>query len=53
MSCQPPKTACSPPGGTSYCADLNYDRYNCGACGYVCPGGAPCEAGRCLPPPLP
>jgi hypothetical protein len=51
ISCQPPKSACMPPGAAPYCADLGYDPNNCGMCGRVCAGGAPCQGGVCLPPP--
>ena len=32
----------------SYCTFLESDPSNCGSCGYVCAGGAPCYAGKCL-----
>jgi hypothetical protein len=34
-------------GGPGYCADLQTDRNNCGACGTTCPSGQVCDGGRC------
>lgn len=31
------------------CRDLQTDKFNCGACGVVCPGTDDCEAGLCRP----
>jgi len=51
-------TVANCPGGETdcggYCRDLSIDDYNCGACGYTCPGGtycsgAVCVAGSCTP----
>jgi hypothetical protein len=33
--------------GMSYCADLRYDRYNCGSCGIVCSPSSYCSDGQC------
>lgn len=39
------------PGVLGGCADLSSERYNCGACGRVCPASRPiCENGRCMNP---
>ena len=46
IACTPPMVSCG-----TYCADTNYDRYNCGSCGNVCPGGYACQAGGCVPGP--
>jgi hypothetical protein len=42
-SCTAGYTACTPDGGTSYCADLLVDALNCGACGTACASGQKCN----------
>ncbi len=43
----PLPSACRTPTGEAYCADLNIDLANCGACGKGCPAGNRCEMGIC------
>lgn len=59
--CRPGTVQCVVPGGNWYCADLNTDPFNCGACCRPCDEGDVCCRGRCVPrhrcdipmPPLP
>ncbi|HEU5430868.1 MAG TPA: hypothetical protein VFU81_04345, partial [Thermomicrobiales bacterium] len=48
--CDPPRTLCENPASIhpDYCADVNSDPENCGACGNVCASGA-CDNGSCAP----
>jgi hypothetical protein len=41
--CSAGQTSCG-----NYCADLGFDPYNCGACGYVCEEPGPYEYGACV-----
>jgi hypothetical protein len=45
VTCSAAQTRCD-----NKCADLQRDPDHCGACGYPCPGGTRCEAGRCGAP---
>src|SRR5699024_8754657 len=40
--------ACPLAAGGTWCAYLNGDAANCGACGKVCPAGSACQAGACV-----
>lgn len=40
-------TLCGSPNGW-LCKDLQGDPLACGNCGYICPGGAECQAGKCV-----
>ncbi len=42
--CSPPRVQCG-----SQCADVMSDRFNCGACGVVCPVSKMCSMGTCVP----
>ena len=46
-SCPPGETFCDREDG--YCADLDENDLNCGACGNVCLSGTNCENGECAP----
>jgi hypothetical protein len=43
----PAKTCTDQVTGKVYCADIQHDPGNCGACGSVCPSNAICTAGAC------
>ena len=45
--CQPPRVTCRGGDGSSYCANLAYEPYNCGGCGIVCSPGQVCNNGVC------
>jgi hypothetical protein len=45
--CGTDRTRCEPDGGAAYCADLQGDHANCGACGHACAAGMVCFAGAC------
>jgi hypothetical protein len=47
MTCNPPLSPCQPPQKPSYCADLNVDNMNCGACGHPCVQPTVCRSGVC------
>jgi hypothetical protein len=47
ITCQAPSQACTGPAG-QYCARVQSDVNNCGACGRVCPAGNTCSAGACV-----
>ncbi len=41
------QTTCGGEGGPSYCANLQSDNANCGACGKACPSDQVCANGTC------
>jgi hypothetical protein len=45
--CAPPQTGCGS-GASEYCAALQTDNANCGACGTVCSGVTSCVRGACV-----
>lgn len=48
VGCAPFQSACLVGGtGATFCASLQSDNDNCGACGNACPGGTYCAAGVC------
>jgi hypothetical protein len=50
MTCPAPQKMCGV-ATAPYCADVAYDRSNCGACGVVCPADKVCQNYQCVPPP--
>ncbi len=46
-TCAAPFSECAPDGGTPYCANLQVDPANCGACRRACPAGQSCVSGSC------
>jgi len=47
LTCPAPAQACTGPAG-QYCARLQSDVNNCGACGRACPSENSCSAGACV-----
>jgi hypothetical protein len=47
-NCPATMAACFPAAGPGFCADLNYDQGNCGACFRQCPAGSMCQQGSCF-----
>ena len=41
------QTVCGADAGVPYCANLQGDQANCGACGHACSAGQICESGTC------
>jgi hypothetical protein len=41
--------SCLDPTGRPYCANVQFDQYNCGACGRVCNATQVCQNGACVP----
>jgi hypothetical protein len=48
-ACKEGFTHCQSEVSNGYCADLQNDAENCGACGHVCPDGGACRHGHCCP----
>ena len=49
MVCAAGETTCAGTGGAAnFCADIQNDRNNCGACGTVCAGNQDCAGGACV-----
>lgn len=46
-SCGAPNTPCGGDGGVPYCANLQTDPKNCGACGKVCTANETCSGAAC------
>ncbi len=46
QSCSTGWTVC-PANAPTYCADLQHDSNNCGACGTICAAGTSCSGGAC------
>lgn len=46
--CAPPQTGCGD-GASAYCASLQSDNLNCGACGTTCSATTSCVRGVCAP----
>jgi hypothetical protein len=49
-TCPAPQKMCGV-ATAPFCADVAYDRNNCGACGIVCPADKVCQNYQCVPPP--
>jgi hypothetical protein len=47
-TCPAPSMTCLDPTGKPYCANVQFDQYNCGTCGRICAANQVCQNGGCV-----